>query len=110
MTSPLSGNAEVGRLVLGLVATGAEEWRRRFGVATEKRPTIGVRPLERPGSEKRTFLLETVLGVLAGIGMGEEGMSDGSGLMLLRRERLRAIGRLRSSIIDKRIHEVQSQQ
>jgi hypothetical protein len=93
-------------MVLGVVPTGAEEWRRRLGVATEKRPTIGVRPLEEfeiPGSENLTFLLETVLGVLAGT--GEEGMShDGSGLMMLRRERLTAIGRLRSSMMNGQIN------
>ena len=63
---------------------------------------MGVKPLDEdeiPGSEKRTFLFEIVLGVLAGI--GEEGMlsHDGSGLMMLRRERLTAMGRLRSSMM-----------
>lgn len=76
--------------MLGVVWTGRDEWRRRLGVATVKRLTMGVKPDEEaPGSEKRTRREER-LGVLEGI--GDEGMS-GSGLMLLRRDRLIAMGR-----------------
>lgn len=75
--------------MLGVVWTGRDEWRRRLGVATVKRLTMGVKPEEEaPGSEKRTR--RERLGVLEGI--GDDGIS-GSGLMLLRRERLIAMGR-----------------
>lgn len=77
--------------MLGVVWIGRDECRRRLGVATVKRLTMGVNPDEEaPGSEKRTRRLAPRLGVLEGI--GDEGMS-GSGLMLLRRERLIAMGR-----------------
>lgn len=87
-------------MVFGVVSTGADEWRRRLGVATEMRPTIGVRPEEAEnGSEKRTLLFVPLLGVLVGIA-GDDGKSGmGSVFMLQRRARLNAMGRLMSSMM-----------
>jgi hypothetical protein len=87
-------------MVFGVVSIGADEWRRRLGVAMEMRPTIGVRPDEaEKGSEKRTLLFVPLLGVLVGIA-GDDGRSGiGSALILQRRARLTAIGRLMSSMM-----------
>jgi hypothetical protein len=87
-------------MVFGVVSIGADEWRRRLGVATEMRPTIGVRPDEaEKGSEKRTLLFVPLLGVLVGIAGDDSRSSIGSALILQRRARLTAIGRLMSSMM-----------